>query len=278
MINDKYRVDGKVAIVTGAGRGMGRAMALTLAEAGANVTVVARTKEQIDQTAAEIRKLGRKALSIPTDVTKADQVKKVVEMTVAEFGEIDILVNNAGILTPNPIVYFRGMEKMPGWEVAGDSWDKQLDPETWKTVMDTNLTSALLFAQAVGPHMIKRKKGKIVFTGSTAADEGHNYFTSYCISKAGIHALTRCLSSEWAQFGITVNALAPGLINTDMVAPFVDTPESLEACLGIIPLGRLGEPEDIALLTLFLASEASDYITGRVITIDGGAIARGTGI
>jgi 2-deoxy-D-gluconate 3-dehydrogenase len=278
MAVEKYRVDGKVAIVTGAGRGMGKAIALALAEAGANVTVVARTKEQIDQTAVEIRKRGGKALSIPTDVTKEDQVKRAIERTVEEFGKIDILVNNAGMLTANPIVYFPGMEKMPGWEIAGDRWDKQLDQGTWQQVMDTNLTSALLFAQAVGPHMIKQKKGKIVFTGSTGADEGHTYFTSYCVSKAGLHALTRCLSSEWAQFNITVNALAPGLINTDMLAPFIETPESLQGCLSIIPLGRLGEPEDIALLTLFLASEASDYITGRVITIDGGAIARGTGV
>jgi NAD(P)-dependent dehydrogenase (short-subunit alcohol dehydrogenase family) len=118
----------------------------------------------------------------------------------------------------------------------------------------------------------------VVFTSSTAAAEGHNYLASYCVSKAGLSALTRCLSSEWAQFNINVNALAPGLIKTDMLAPFIETPELLQGCLDIIPMGRLGEPEDISLLTLFLCSEAASYITGRVITIDGGAIARGTGI
>ena len=278
MIMEKYRVDGKVAIVTGAGRGMGKSIALTLAAAGADVSVVARTRTQIEQTAEEIRKLGNKALAIPTDVTEEDQVKKAVVQTIGEFGKIDILCYNAGILTPNPIVYRPGMEKIVGWEIAGDKWDQQLDQETWRRVMDTNLTGALLFAQAVGPHLIKQQSGKVVFTSSTAAVEGHSYLASYCVSKAGLSALTRCLSSEWAQFNINVNALAPGLIKTDMLAPFIETPELLQGCLDMVPMGRLGEPEDIGLLTLFLCSEAASYITGRVITIDGGAIARGTGI
>ena len=278
MFGEKYRVDGKVAIVTGGGRGMGKSIALVLAEAGADVTVVARTKTQIEQTAEEIRRLGRKALAIPTDVTKEDQVKKAVEQTIAQFGRIDILCHNAGILTPNPIVYVPGMEKITGWEVSGDNWDKQLTPEIWHRVIDINLTGALLFAQAVGPHLISQRSGRVVFTSSTAAEEGHNYLASYCVSKAGLSALTRCLSSEWAQFNINVNAMAPGLIKTDMLAPFIETPEQLQGCLDIVPLGRLGVPEDIGLLALFLCSEAASYITGRVITIDGGAIARGTGI
>ena len=278
MLTEKYRVDGKVAIVTGAGRGMGKAIALILAEAGADVVVVARTKVQIEQTAKEIRDLGRKALAIPTDITREEQVKLAVEQTVNQFGRIDILCSNAGMLVPNPVVYVPGMEKITGWEVVGDNWNQQLTLEGWRRVVDVNLTGALLFAQAAGPYMIRQRSGKVVFTSSTGAEEGHTYLASYCVSKAGVSALTRCLSSEWAQFNINVNAMAPGLVKTEMLTPFIETPEMLQDCLDIVPLGRLGEPQDIALLALFLCSDASNYITGRVITIDGGAIARGTGV
>ena len=274
MITKEYRVDGKVAIVTGAGRGIGKAIALTLAEAGADITVVARTREQIEQTAEDIRKLGRKALAIPADVSQEDHVKKVVEQTVSQFGKIDILCNNAGITVRKPVALLPGA-KMSVW---GGTKDEPQTLEEWHRVMDINLTSAFLFAQAVGPYMMKQRRGKIINTSSTCADEGLPGISAYSASKAGLSTFTRCLASEWGPFNINVNAIAPGIIVTEMTADHFRDPKNTEAILARIPLGRFGEPRDVALLVLFLAAEASDYLTGQIFTIDGGAMGRGIGI
>ncbi len=271
------RVNGKVAIVTGAGRGIGKAISLTLAEAGADITIADLAPKQIEQTAEDIRKLGRKALAITMDVSQQDHVRGSVEQTISEFGKIDILVNKAGIFMFKPVAFIPGA-RLPGWEAAGDNWDKPQTLEDWHRVIDTNLTSAFLFAQAVGPHMMKQKKGKIVNISSTAADQGASFKSAYCVSKAGLSALTRCLASEWGSFNINVNAIAPGMVNTDMTVARLREPKSRETILGKIPLGRLAEPREVALLALFLASEASDYLTGQIFTIDGGAAGQGPGI
>ncbi len=277
MINEEYRVDGKVAIVTGAGRGIGKAIALILAEAGADITVVARTKEQIEETAGDIRKLGRKALAIPADVSQEDQVKKVVEQTVLQFGKIDILVNNAGIAVSKPVVLVPGAE-VTGFTGKVSEQDEQTTLQEWRKIIDTNLTGAFIFAQAVGPYMMKQRKGKVINTSSTSADQGLPRISAYSASKAGLSTFTRCLASEWGPFNINVNAIAPGMIRTDMIAHHLENPKSKEAILQRIPLGRVAEPRDVALLVLFLASEASDYLTGQIFTIDGGAMGRGIGI
>lgn len=279
MIPKEYSIEGKVALVTGAGRGIGKSIALTLAEAGADVTVAARTVKQIEQTAGEIRQLGRKALAVPTDVTKANEVKRVVEQTVSQFGKIDILVNNAGIDILKPIAFVPEMKKMkpPEWKVA-DSWDTPLTEEEWHQVIDTNLTSAFLFAQAVAPHMLKQRKGKVINISSNSADLAPPYFSAYCVSKAGLSMLTRCLAIEWAPFHICVNAIGPGDIRTELNARVFDQPEMKEFMLASIPLRRFGETREVALLVLFLASEASNYITGQTIFMDGGQVARGRGI
>ena len=274
MITEEYRVDGKVAIVTGAGRGIGKATALVLAEAGADVTVVARTREQVEETAEKIRKLGRQALAIPADVSQEEQVKKVVEQTISQFGKIDILVNNAGMAVRKPITLLPG-EKMSVW---GGTKDEAHTLEEWQRVMDVNLTSAFLFAQAVGPYMMKQRKGKVINTSSTCADEGLPGISSYSASKAGLSNFTRCLASEWGPYNINVNAVAPGMIVTEMTAHHFKDPKNTEVFLGRIPLGRLGQPRDVALLVLFLAAEASSYLTGQTFTIDGGSMGRGIGI
>ena len=277
MLPKEYSVEGKVAIVTGAGRGIGKAIALTLAEAGADITVVARTVNQIEQTAEEIHKLGRKALAIPTDVTQEDQIKGTVEQTVSQFGKIDILINNAGVFLARPIVYLPGM-KLPNYEMAGDDWERQQTPEDWHRVIDTNLTSAVLFAQAVGPHMMRQKKGKIINTSSAFAEIGVPCYTAYCVSKAGLSMFTKCLAAEWMPFNICVNAVGPGDTMTEEAIPFLDDPTAMKMILDSIPAGRFAEPREIALLVLYLASEASDYMTGQTVYIDGGMLARGRGV
>jgi len=279
VIPKEYSVEGKVAIVTGGGRGIGKSIALTLAEAGADVTVAARTVKQIEGIADEVRQLGRKALAVPTDVTKADEVKRVVEQTVSQFGKIDILVNNAGIDILKPIAFVPEMKRLkpPEWKVA-DSWDTPLTEAEWHQVIDTNLTSAFLFAQAVAPHMLRQRKGKVINISSNSADLAPPYFSAYCVSKAGLSMLTRCLAIEWAPFNICVNAIGPGDIRTELNANVFDQPEMKEFMLASIPLRRFGETRDVALLALYLASEASNFMTGQTLYIDGGQLARGRGI
>lgn len=278
MIPGDFSVAGQVAIVTGGGRGIGKAIALTLAEAGADITVVARTQKQIEQTAGEIHQQGRKAVAIAADVTEANQVKGVVEQTLTRFGRIDILVNNAGIDTYSKPVAFIAGAKAPGWEVTGGNWAKQLTLAEWRRVIDTNLTAVFLFCQAVGPHFLKQKRGKVINISSNSAELGTAYCSEYCASKAGLSAFTRCLASEWAPFNICVNAIGPGDTNTDMMAQYMKDPKVARVVLEAIPAGRLAEPREIALLALYLASEASDFMNGQTIYIDGGQLSRGAGL
>jgi NAD(P)-dependent dehydrogenase (short-subunit alcohol dehydrogenase family) len=277
MVLDSFSVSGKTALVTGAGRGIGRAIALTLAEAGADVAVCARTKSQIEESAQLIHELGRKALPIALDVSKPDKIHDGVSRVVEEFGKIDILCSNAGIFRTGPITTLPG-EKIEGWELTEGNWKTPLPVERWHEVLGTNLHAAFHFSQAVGPHMMKQKKGKVVIVSSTAAEEGQNHLSAYCVSKAGLNSLTRCLASEWGQYNITINAIAPGMIKTDMIKPFENDENIIQGTLDLIPLGRLGEAHEVGLLALFLCSGASDYISGQVFTIDGGARGRGTGI
>jgi NAD(P)-dependent dehydrogenase (short-subunit alcohol dehydrogenase family) len=278
MIMDEFSVKDKVAIVTGGGRGIGKEIALTLAKAGADITVIARTKGQVEQTASEVRRLGRKALAIPMDVTDEDQVKKAVEETLSQLSKIDILVNNAGIDSPmKPVAFIPGI-KSPGWELTGGNWDKQMEVEEWRRVLDINLTAPFLFAQAVGPHFLKRKKGKVINISSNSVELGTPYYAPYNVSKAGLTMFTRCLASEWAPFNICVNAIGPGDTNTQMMEHCMTIPAAVKIVLDAIPAGRLAEPREIALLALYLASEASNFINGQTIYIDGGQLGRGAGI
>lgn len=269
----EYNLEGKTAIVTGAGRGIGKGIVLTLAEAGVDITVAARTVEQLEKTAQEIRRLGRKALVVPADVTRKEDIQNVVEQTIAHFGKLDILVNNAGIIILKPISFIPGM-KLEGWHIA-DSWDTPLSEEEWHRVLNTNLTSAFLFAQAVGPHMLKQKKGKIINISSNSAGLAPPYFSAYCASKAALSMFTRCLASEWGRYNICVNAIGPGSVYTELSAPTLDDPACLKTITEAIPLRRVGKTRDIGLLVVYLASEASGWLTGETIFIDGGQLMRG---
>ncbi len=275
MILNEYGLQDKVAIVTGAGRGIGKGIALTLAEAGADLVLAARTREQLESTAIEVREHGRKALVVPTDVLKKKQIEDTVEKALAEFGKIDILVNNAGIPVLKPVAFVTGM-KLDGWQTA-DSWDTPLTEEEWHLVLNTNLTSAFLFTQAVGPHMLGRQRGKIINISSNSAELAPPYFSAYCVSKAGLSMFTRCLATEWAPYNICVNAIGPGSVHTELSAPVLDDPERRKDILGRVPLGRLGEIREIGLMVVYLASEASSWVTGQTFYIDGGQLSRGNG-
>jgi NAD(P)-dependent dehydrogenase (short-subunit alcohol dehydrogenase family) len=279
MIPREFGVEGKTAIVTGAGGGIGTAIATVLAEAGADVAVLDIALARAEETAHAIEKLGRRALPLKVDVSSDEQVRATVEKVVSHFGTVDILCSNAGIFLTRPVAVAPGGEgTIANRELAGENAETPLELADWQKVLGINLNAAFYFARAVGPHMMRQKKGKVVFTSSTAGDEGQSTLAAYCVSKGGLNSLTRVLCSEWGPYNITVNAIAPGMVRTNMIKQFEADPAVINHSISLVPLGRLGTPREVALLVLFLSSDASSYLSGQVFTIDGGARGRGTGI
>lgn len=246
-----FNLKGEKAIVTGGGQGLGREMALALAEAGADVAVVQRRVEVAEQTAEEIRKLGRDSLAMKVDVSKAEDVKNMVAVVKDRFGEIDILINNAGI-----------GQGIPALDMTEEDWD---------TMIDIHLKGTFLCSQMVGREMVKQKKGSIINISSASGLTVPRPQTTahYNTAKAGIAHLTKSLAMEWAKFNIRVNAIAPGYMKTQMTKRASD--EKIEEWLSLTPMGRFGEPYEIKGLALFLASKASTFMTGTIIAIDGGS-------
>ena len=243
-------LSGKVALVTGAGRGIGKAIALALAKAGADVCVTARTESQINQTAEEIRQMGRKALAVPADATNAAAVASVVEKTVAELGGLQILVNNAGMEMPKTLM---------------DTSEAE-----YNTVMDTNVKSMFLFTKAACTHLIAQKYGKIVNVASVGAYIAAPGQAVYHASKAAVAHLTKATAMEMVRYNINVNAVAPGWIRTELIKHLLENEAMLNKYLKGIPMRRLGEPEDVAPLVAFLCSDMASYITGTVMFVEGG--------
>lgn len=245
----QFSLADRVAIVTGAGRGIGKAIALGLADAGATVVVAARTASDIENTAAEIEQKGGKALAMPTDVRLTDQVNNLVEKTVNKFGKIDILVNNAG-----------GSFVVSTMDMSEGGWD---------AIIRENLKSVFLCSQATAKTMIAQKKGSIINIASTAGLNAYVFNAAYGAAKAGIINLTKTMATDLAKYNIRVNAIAPGYIATEgMLRLFGVHQEGAKQ----IPLARLGHPEDIVGGVIYLASDASLYVTGQTIVIDGGVI------
>ena len=241
---------GQVAIVTGAGRGLGRAIALALAEAGADVALAARREADLTGVAAEVRSLGRRGLALTTDVTDREQAEALVERTVEELGGLDILVNNAGIVRGSPLL-----------ETTDDDWD---------AVIDTNLRGTFLCTRAAGRVLTTKGSGKVINIASNLGVVAVARLTSYCASKGAIIQLTKALALEWAPFGVQVNAIAPGYFETDMNVEIRARADELGRILRRIPAGRMGRPEELGPLAVFLASAASDFMTGETVVIDGG--------
>jgi len=246
------RLDNKIAIVTGARRGIGRAIALALAKEGANVVVSDINQEDCQKVVAEVEGLGRIGLALKCSVTARAEVEDMVRRTVAEFGKLDILINNAGVITFKPFL--------------------ELTDEDWDNIMNVNLKGQFLCAQAAAKEMTKNKWGRIINIASISSGGCGIAFpliAHYTASKGGVMALTEALALELTPQGINVNAICPGAIDTAM-AKGVKESGQLDRVLLRIPKGRLGQPEDIANLAAFLASEESDYISGAAIAIDGG--------
>lgn len=250
MILESFSLKGKIGIVTGASRGLGRSMAMALAEAGANVAVVGRNLPALEEVANEMSNLGVKILPVTADVSKLQEIQDMVDKVVKEFGRVDILVNNAGTII-----------RMKAEDFTEDAWDK---------VMAVNLKGAFFCAQTVGKQMIRQRSGKIINIASLLSVIGVPNIVAYGATKGGIAQMTKCMAVEWAKYNINVNAIGPGYFRTSLTKPLQDDPVRSAQILNRIPMARWGEPDDLKGAVVFLASSASDYITGQIIFVDGG--------
>ncbi len=253
MTLDFFKLDGDVAIVTGGGRGLGRAMALGLAEAGADVVVASRNLENLKSVCRDMEALGQRALAVQTDVAHPEQLENLVDQTLSALGKIDILVNNAGT------TYRMKAEDYP--------------VEQWDRVMNVNLRAMFSLCQLVGRQMIKQDGGCIINVASLMSVMALSSIPAYVASKSGVAGLTRALAVEWAKHNIRVNAIAPGYFKTDLTAGLEDDPERGPMIALRIPMKRWGQPDELKGAVVFLASQASAYVTGQVLYVDGGWLA-----
>ncbi|MCB9897842.1 MAG: glucose 1-dehydrogenase [Planctomycetes bacterium] len=250
-MTDPFRIDGQVALITGGGRGLGRAMAVGLARAGADIVVVARRDADLAETVVAVEAAGKRCLAVSGDVIADETAPRAVKTALDAFGRLDILINNAGTYHMGPI--------------------QETEPADWQRVIDVNLMGIFRFARAVGPHFLERGSGKVVNIASVLGTFGVGEATAYCASKAGVMGFTRSLAIEWAPRGINVNAIAPGLFNTDMSAGILQNEAFYKQIVAGIPRGTHGEPEDLVGTCVWLCSKASDHVVGQVVHVDGGA-------
>ncbi|MDH3330107.1 MAG: glucose 1-dehydrogenase [Desulfobulbaceae bacterium] len=246
----EFDLDGKVAVVTGAGRGIGREIALAMARYGANLVLWSRTRSELESVAEEARSLGSRVLVQPFDITRISELDGKVQAALDEFKTIDILINNAGTNIP--------------------MWAEDVDEESWDKVININLKGAFFCAQSVGKVMIRQKRGKIINISSQAGKVGMIKRAAYCASKGGVDQLTRVMALEWAKYNINVNAIAPTFVETDMTRDMFKNKAFNDWVFGKLMLDRLAKPEDIIGGVLYLASKASDMVTGHILYIDGG--------
>jgi NAD(P)-dependent dehydrogenase (short-subunit alcohol dehydrogenase family) len=250
-ILDRFRLDGKTALLTGGNRGLGKEMALALAEAGADLAVVSRNADEASAAAGQLAAAtGRTCRGYGCDVTAAEQVASLAAAVLKDFGRVDILVNNAGVNVRGPI--------------------ETLTPEEFRRVQETNVTGPWLLSRALAAHFKERRGGRVINVGSALSVISLPERTPYATSKGAVLQLTRTLALEWAPFGVTVNCILPGPFATEMNRSLLDNPAAYQEFIGRIPLGRWGNLDEIGGLVVFLAGDASSFITGAAIAIDGG--------
>ena len=252
---DLFDLAGRVAIVTGGGGDIGRDLALALAEAGADVVVAGRTESTLAETCRQIAARGVQASAIVVDVTKPDDVARAFDRVADRAGRLDILVNSAG-----------GQLRQPALEITEEGWDR---------LVAVNLKGVFFCCQAAARHMQRAGRGRIISVSSLTAEIGLPKLAAYGATKGGVNQLTRALAIEWAEYGITVNAIGPGRIRTAMTEDIFANPATMESFVSRVPMGRAGEPRDLAGAVVFLASDASSYMTGQILYIDGGWLASG---
>lgn len=253
MILDKFNLAGRVAIVTGASRGLGAGMAIGLAEAGADLVVVA-SSARLQETVDKIKALGRRCIGVQADLIDTKVIPQIIDATLAEYGRLDILINCAGIIRRAPAIEF--------------------SEQDWDDVIQINQKAVFFLCQAAAKEMLKQKKGKIINVASLLSFQGGIIVPSYAASKSAVAGLTKALANEWAPLGINVNAIAPGYMATEMTEALQKSAERAPTILARIPAGRWGTPEDMKGLAVFLASDAAEYVQGQVIAVDGGWLGR----
>jgi NAD(P)-dependent dehydrogenase (short-subunit alcohol dehydrogenase family) len=250
MYRELFDLEGRTALVTGASKGLGKAIVMALAAAGADVALYARNKEDLEAVKASVQALGRRAETFCVDVLDKRAVDESVKAGLEAFGHVDILVNNAGVNVRKPVL--------------------ELTPEEWDLVIDTNLKGYFLMAQAVVPSMLARGSGKVINMASILGTVALPTQLAYASSKGGVIQMTKVMALEWAKQGVQVNAIGPTYFETPLVAQLRNDPERFNFIVDRTPMGRWGQPEELAGIVIFLASRASDFITGQTIFIDGG--------
>lgn len=256
MYLPSFQLEGKHAIVTGAGRGIGRALAIGLAEAGADVSLISRTESDLEQTASAIRQIGRQAIVIKTDVTKRDEIQKAIAETQSAFGGIDILVNNAGMNIRSKAL--------------------EATDEEWQRIMDTNLKSAFMMSQETGKVMKNQEAGgRIINISSVAGHVALRTGVVYAATKAALIQMTKVLAMEWGQYGINVNSIGPWYFKTPLTEKLLADESYLGDILAVTPLNRIGELPELVGPVVFLSSEAGSYVTGQTLFVDGGMTIQG---
>jgi NAD(P)-dependent dehydrogenase (short-subunit alcohol dehydrogenase family) len=255
MTTELFCLETKVAVVTGGTSGIGRALSLGLAGAGADVVATARRQQQVDETAAGIEKLGRKSLRMASDVGDRSSLERLCDAVLESFGKVDILVNCAGIIKRRPTL--------------------DLPEEEWTSILNTNLTGTLRACQVFGRAMLERGHGRIINIASLNSFVALSEVAAYAASKAGVASLTRSLAVEWSKRGVTVNAVAPGVFRTDLNAQLLDSTPRGQELLMRTPMGRFGKTEELVGAVVYLASDSASFVTGQILVVDGGFLSSG---